>query len=160
MTSTTISVDRLLALLLGLRYTHVVTLRRVRVVIICFWLTGTSAGSIRNWRGDIALKEFSVIITLSLVISVFCYTRIHLKSRHQQARLQNHVRQRQVNVGSIPLNVARYKKSASSILWVQLALFACYVPFGVVAVLHMNGIEAEGPWLATVTLVYFKGAPS
>jgi len=38
LTSTAISVDRLLALLLGLRYRHVVTLRRVRVVIICFWL--------------------------------------------------------------------------------------------------------------------------
>ena len=32
--TTAISVDRLLALLLGLRYRHVVTLRRVRVVII------------------------------------------------------------------------------------------------------------------------------
>jgi len=37
-TSTAISVNRLLALLLGLRYRHVLTLRRVRVVLICFWL--------------------------------------------------------------------------------------------------------------------------
>ena len=35
MTLTAISVDRLLVLLLGLRYRHVVTLRRVRAVIIC-----------------------------------------------------------------------------------------------------------------------------
>ena len=35
LTSAAISVDRLLALLLGLRYGHVVTLRRVRVVIMC-----------------------------------------------------------------------------------------------------------------------------
>ena len=40
LTTAAISVDRLLALLLGLRYRHVVTLRRVRVVIICFWLVG------------------------------------------------------------------------------------------------------------------------
>ena len=36
LTTTAISVDRLLALLLGLRYRHVVTLRRVRAVMICF----------------------------------------------------------------------------------------------------------------------------
>ena len=42
-TSVAISVDRLLALWLGLRYRHVVTLRRVRVVIFCFWLiTGSN----------------------------------------------------------------------------------------------------------------------
>ena len=43
-TSTAISVDRLIALLLGLRYRHVVTLRRVRVVVICFLLIGASGG--------------------------------------------------------------------------------------------------------------------
>ena len=38
LTSAAISVDRLLALLLGLRYRHTVTLRRVWVVIVCIWL--------------------------------------------------------------------------------------------------------------------------
>jgi len=53
LTSASISVDRLLALLLGLRYRHVVTLKRVRVFIICFWVIGASLGSIRWWREDI-----------------------------------------------------------------------------------------------------------
>ena len=44
LTSTAISVDILLALLLGIRYRHVVTLRRVRVVITCFWLIASSCG--------------------------------------------------------------------------------------------------------------------
>ena len=47
--TTAISVDRLLALLLGLRFRHVVTLRRVRVVITCFWLISASVGSIKMW---------------------------------------------------------------------------------------------------------------
>ena len=50
LTMTAISVDRLLALLLGLRYRHVVTLRRARIAIICFWFIGVSVGSIRIWR--------------------------------------------------------------------------------------------------------------
>ena len=38
LTSAAISLDRLLALLLGLIYRHTVTLRRVWVVIVCIWL--------------------------------------------------------------------------------------------------------------------------
>ena len=41
-TSTSVSVDRLLALLLGLRYLQIVTVRRVFVGITSFWLTGAS----------------------------------------------------------------------------------------------------------------------
>ena len=54
LTSAAISVGRLLALLLGLRYRYVVTLRRVRVVIICFWLIGALAGWTRMQRTDLA----------------------------------------------------------------------------------------------------------
>ena len=49
-TSTAISVDRPLALLLGLRYRHVVTLRRARVVIFSIWLiVGSNAVIIMLW---------------------------------------------------------------------------------------------------------------
>ena len=154
LTLTAISVDRLLALLLGPRHRHVVTLRRVRVVIICFWLIGASVGLMRVWRRDIALKEVSFFITLSLAISISCYTTIHLKLRHHREQLQTN----QLNGGGIPLNIARYKKSVFSIMWVQLALVACYVPFGIVAVLDVNGIESYVALKTTVTLVYFNSS--
>ena len=70
-TSAGISVDRLLAMMLGLRYRHVVTLRRVRVLIICFWLIATSLGSIRWWRKDVTFLLASIILILSLLISIF-----------------------------------------------------------------------------------------
>ena len=45
LTSTAMSVDRLLTLSLGLRYRYLVTLRRVRALIISFWfLIGASVG--------------------------------------------------------------------------------------------------------------------
>ena len=94
LTYTAISVDRLLALLLGLRYRQVVTLRRGKVAILCFWLIGVSGGSLRMWRRDVALKEVFVVVILSLGTSIFCYTRIHFKLRRQQAQVQNNVRQR------------------------------------------------------------------
>ena len=158
MTSTAIAVDRLLALLLGLRYRRVVTLRRVRVVIICFCLIAASLGLIGRWRSDITILLGAILLTLSLVISTFSYTRIHLKLRHQQAHVPNHVPIRQPNGGGIPLNMARYKKSVSSILWVQLALAACYVPWVIPAVLSVNGIENDVAWITVLTLVLLNSS--
>ena len=88
--ATAIGVDRPLALLMGLRYRHVVTLTRVRVAIFfCFWFIGACIGSIPKWGTDITLVLASVVLTLSLVTSIFCYTRIHLKLRHRQVQDQN-----------------------------------------------------------------------
>ena len=158
LTSTAISVDRLLALLLGLRYRHVVTLKRVRVVITCLCLITASIGCLRVWRGDIAIMGAPVIIIFCLVSSIFCYTRIHFKLRHQQAQVQNNVPHAQQNGEGIPLNIARYKKTVSSIMWVQLALVACYVPWGIMAVLALNGIQREVAWRATETLVFLNSS--
>ena len=153
--TTAISVDRLLALLLGLRYKHVVTLRRVRVVITCFWLISALGGSILMWKRDITIMIASVSLTLSLVISCFCYTKIHLKLRHQQQKI---FFRGQGNGRGIPMNIARYKKSVSSTLWVQLALIACYVPWGIVASLSAIGIEHYMAWITTQTLFYLNSS--
>ncbi|XP_078343646.1 adenosine receptor A3-like [Oculina patagonica] len=158
LTSTAITLDRLLALLLGLRYRHVVTLRRVRVVITCFWLIAASIGLLRMWRIDIPIKKASVVLILCLLTSIFCYTRIHLKLRHQQALVQNNVSHGQQNGEGIPLNIARYKKTVSSIMWVQFALVACYVPWGIAAALYAGGIEHDVAWLATVTLIFLNSS--
>ena len=155
LTSTAISVERLLALLLALRYRHVVTLRRVRVVTLCFWLIAASSGCVWVWRRDVAYKEASVASILCLVTSIFCYTRIHLKLRHQQSLVQNNVPHIQQNEERIPLNIARYKKTVSSIMWVQLALVSCYVPFGIVVVLFT---ENDVAGFAGSTLIYLNSS--
>ena len=157
-TTTAISVDRLLALLLGIRYRHVVTLRRVRVGITCFWLIAPLRGWLWLKRIDIANKVSSVLLILYLVTSISCYTRIHMKLRHQQAQVQNNVPHAQQNEEGIPLNIARYKKSVSSIMWVQLALVACYLPWFIAAVLDANGIQHEVASFAVTTLVYLNSS--
>ena len=158
-TSTAISVDRLLALLLGLRYRHVVTLRRVHGAIICFWLIGASTGWSRMQSINWAYKGTFVIVTLSLVTVIFCYTMIHLKLRHHwQAQLHNNVPQGPIaNGGGFPLNMARYKKTVSSILWVQLALVACYLPSYIVIVVSGNRTSYVA-LRATETLVYLNSS--
>jgi len=91
LTTTAISADRLLALLLGLRYRHVVTLKRVRVVIICLWFIGASLGCLVIISIDIALKGGSAFVLFCFLISIFCHSKIFFKLRHQQAQVQNHV---------------------------------------------------------------------
>ena len=107
LTSTVISVDRLLALSLGLRYRHVVTLRRVRVVIICFWLLNLALGVwIWNEGGRDAVVTFIVLITLCLLTSLFSYIKIYLRLRDHQNQSQPQVNQAQPpNGGQIPLNI-------------------------------------------------------
>ena len=131
LTSTAISVDRLLALSLGLRYRYVVTLRRVRALIISFWfLVGASFGCLLI--SGIHYFVFGVVMLISLLISAISYAKIYFRLRHQLLHVQSHVHQRQQLPpnGVVPsaLNLARYKKTVSIIAWVQLGLFACYSP--------------------------------
>ena len=129
--STAISVDRLLALSL-LRYRHVVTLRRVRALIISFWfLIDASIGCL--FILEIYFFVYAVVMLISLLVSAISYAKIYFRLRHQLLHVQSHVHQRQQLPpnGVVPtaLNVARYKKTVSAITWVQLGLFACYSPF-------------------------------
>ena len=131
LTSTAISVDRLLALSLGLRYRYVVTLRRVRALIISFWfLIGASAGCL--FISGIHYFVYAVVMLILLLISAISYANVYFRLRHQLLHVQGHVHQRQQLPpnGVVPtaLNVARYKKTVSFIAWVQLGLFACYSP--------------------------------
>ena len=134
LTSTAISVDRLLALLLGLRYRHVVTLRRVRRLVICLWLLscGLFGWRYSTWVSAAARRiTFTILLVLSLVTSVFSYTNIYLRLRHHHLQVRDgHLQQaQQPNRGTRALNIARYKKMASSIAWLQFTLLVCYLPF-------------------------------
>ena len=157
-TSSAISVDRLQALLSGLRYRRIVTTRRVRAVIICFWLLALSCGSMFFWKIEIAFSVAFVLIIISVLTSVFSYTKIYRK-------LQAHtVPQGHPNGRQVPQNIARYKKSVSSVLWMQLALVICYIPFIVVVMLkthggiHVRGKTFEIIFDVTATLAYLKSS--
>ena len=164
--STAISVDRLLALMLGLRYRQVVTLRRIRVLIICFWFVGTSFVLVFFfWSFRIALRIALVLVILFLVISNFSYTKIYFRLRQHQAQVQNnlngHQEQSQPNLER-PLNIAKYKKTVFSIAWVQFALVPCYVPFGItVALTNPNSAWSTFPlvgWFSSITLMYLNSS--
>ena len=143
LTSAAISVDRLLALLLGLRYRHVVTLRGARVVIACVWFIAVSNASLL-WVDFIQFSDkvylaswwtYLALIMVSILISLFSYIKIFLTLRHQQAQVQGHVHPEQSSRVRSVLNIARYKKTVYSVAWIQFAMLACYGPNIVMAFL-------------------------
>ena len=130
-TMTAISVDRLLALLSGLRYRQVVTLKRIYLAVTLFWVVSVLASTITLFSVGFTLWYTYVIILVCLLTSIFCYANIFLTLRHNQVQTQGHISQGQPREG-IPLNVARYRKTVSSALWVKLTLLLCYLPHGIV----------------------------
>ena len=129
--STPISVDRLLALLLGPRYRQVVTLRRTCITAIGFWIVSTVGSSTLFWNSLIISRLQYIVTAMCLVITIFAYAKIFYSMRHSQIHLQNHVAQEQPSQ-AIPLNIAGYRKAVYSALLVQVTLVVCYLPRGVV----------------------------
>ena len=134
LTLAAISVDRLLALLLGIRYRQVVTLKRTYAVVICFWVVSIIASTLNFWNALIPLWYGNIVTVLGLLTSISSYTKIFLKLRHHQTVVQANF-QEQLSQAT-PLNVARYRKTVSSALWLQLTLVFCYLPYGIGATLR------------------------
>ena len=162
LTLTVISVDRLLALHLGLRYRHTVTLRRARIVVIFIWIFNISTNSLRRfWHYFLISRVISVVIYSSLAISALSYLKIYLSLRQHYAT-QDILRQGNPHGGILnPLNIARYRKTVSTALYVQLALVTCYLPYGVVVAIALAGGYSPSfnlPVRLTITLIFLNSS--
>ena len=160
--STALSVDRLLALFLGLRYRHVVTLKRIRAVLACGCLAVLLILLVWNFREKTAKIIITICLTLCLIISLFSYTKIVLRLRQHQSSVRDNVQQRRTNAGGIPLNLDRYKRIVVSIALVQLALVICYFPFLIFHIVtHLKDIH-PGHYLLwyfhTSTLIFLNSS--
>ena len=158
-TLTAISVDRLFALLLGLRYRQVVTLRRACVIVSGFWILSIVGSSTIFWNPHILLSQY-VITALCLVTTIFAYTKISYTLRHNQIHVQNHVAQGPSQ--AIPaLNIARCRKAVYSALWVQGTLIICYLPYCIVIALQRQRGMTLSIYRAhqfTATLAYLNSS--
>ncbi|XP_074633680.1 melanocortin receptor 3-like [Acropora palmata] len=123
-----ISVDRLLALLLGLRYRQVVTVRRVYVVVIVLWIligVGTVILTMLNLDAAQVVQISGIVVCL--MTSTFCYTRIFFTLRNQQTQVHNNPPEQENQ--TISLNILRYRRTVSTSLWLQMSVAFCYLPY-------------------------------
>ena len=132
LTLTAMSVDRLVALFLGLRYRQVVTLKRTYIIVAIFWVL-SGVGSllycldrrITSWYSHIGVPS-------CLVVSIASYTNIFRALRYHNVKVQDHIQQ-QLNHPNT-LNITRYKKAVNSSLLIYLALLVFYLPYGTVEI--------------------------
>ncbi|KAL9954358.1 hypothetical protein ACROYT_G041883 [Oculina patagonica] len=163
LTMTAISVDRLLALLLRLNYKQVVTLKRMYVVVIAFWVVSSVAAAAFILNFLITIWYSYIVVSLCLVISTSCYMKIFCFLCHHQ----HQAHPRQPNQSS-PFDLARYKSAVSSALWLQFTLVVCYLPYTVVGIVGAMMPTATTPgelssfmFLAkafSVTLIYLNSS--
>ena len=158
LTLTAKSVDRLLALLLGLRYKEIFTLRRTYIILVIVWFASLVAGLFFHLNYHITSWYSLIGVSSCIVISIASYTKIFRTLSHHQAQIQNYTQQQQSQPDA--LKMARYRKAVHSALWMQLALVVCYVPYFTVEIVislskerYRNGIIIEG--MAAV-LVFFN----
>ena len=125
-----ISVDRYIAFYFHLRYHDIVTTKRVFSVLVVIWLFAGFYACL--WFLDIILQSYIICIvtSISFIVCTFSYTMIYRGLYHQhgnevtdQARVQT-----QQEAGN-PLNVARYRRSASNNLWIYGLFVLCYLPY-------------------------------
>ena len=160
LTASAISVDRLLALLLGLRYRQVVTLKRTYVIAVMIWFISTMPSISYLLNRPIIFWCSLILISLSLVTSIASYTKIFVKLRRHRTQVHGHVQQEQPSQ-PVPLNIERYRKAVSSALWVQCTLVACYLPFPIVRALVDYRISSPSSSLildVASTLIYLNSS--
>ncbi|CAH3155222.1 unnamed protein product [Pocillopora meandrina] len=139
-TVTAISVDRLLALKMMLRYKQAVTLKRTCFTVVIFWLVSVII-SIMVANYITIFHVICAVLLLCMVTSTFCYARIYNILRHHQNQIQViHVQAAPFSQGSSPLiAISRYKKTVSSAIWVQGAFLACYSPYLFAIIFKLTG---------------------
>ena len=115
LTLTTTSMDRLLALLLGLRYRQVVTLKRTRMTVAILWILSIVSTSSYFWDIRILVLWGKISVPLCLVVSGISYTKIFVTLRHNHIQVQDRSFQGQLQQTTL-LNKARYRKAVSSAL--------------------------------------------
>lgn len=159
LTMTTISVDRLLALLLGLRYRHVVTLRRIRAIVTSLWIFSLGFAVMAIWEFTFAKIYNYTLILVCIFSSLFCYSKILLTLRHHQTRIQQ--RQEEPNGERNLFNIARYRKTVTTAILVEVTLIAFYLPYSIViAIITILGSSPllDVTWESTATLVFLNSS--
>ena len=127
LTLAAISLYRYAALFFYLKYQQIVTTRRVCALLAFVWaLAALSALTSLAWLN---LWHVAVATTISVtlfIIFVACI-KIYRRLRAQQIQPQA-PDQAQQQVGNT-LNMARYRRTASAMMWICMLLLTCYLPF-------------------------------
>lgn len=129
LTMTAISVDRLLALHLRMKYQAIITLRRTCLALAFIWSLGCLSGV--SWKRDQREHSLSSIICIPIcfVVSFLCYFKIYRVLRKQGCKMAGHVNLLKGKGKITEMNLSRYKKSVLSMFYLFCAFLISFLPY-------------------------------
>ena len=112
LTLAAISVDRLLALLLRIRYRHAVTLKRAYIAVILIWVVSIVGGTMYFFNRVVTLWYGNINIFICLLTTIFCCTKIFITLRHNQIQVQ----------GGVPLSFLLARHYSGTLIYLNSSL--------------------------------------
>ena len=119
-----VSVDRLLALTLHLRYNAIVTVQRILQTVVVFWILSVTIVMLRFWIRQWIIFPVVIVVTSFLVTTLSTCKIFQIVRRHQRQ-----ISQQQQSVQSNTVNVLKCKRSAVTVLYVYGLFLIVYFPF-------------------------------
>ena len=131
LTLAAVSIDRLLAVTLHLRYSVIVTVPRVFQTAFSLWIFSILVVIVRFWMKNAAWKVLSwVILFLALLATAFSTSKIFQIVRRHQRQINDQT-MAALSLQTNTVNVLKCKKSAVTVLYIYGLLLIFYLPFGV-----------------------------
>ena len=131
LTLTAVSIDRLLAVTLHLRYSEIVSIPRVFKTAFSLWIFSITSVIVKFWMKTADWKVLPlVLLFLTLFVIAFSTFKVfHIVRRHQrQINDQNMV---SLSLQTNTVIMLKCKKSAVTVLYIYGLLLIFYLPFGV-----------------------------
>ena len=122
MTTTMITIGRLLALCLLTKYRQVVTLKRTVIVIILVWVTGVLYGAVFVFNRIVYSVLALLGMTVCTLVTSACFIAIFVNLRGNRLTSQEQNTRRN-------FKNTRYKYTVHTVLYIFIALLLCYLPY-------------------------------
>jgi len=152
---TAISVERFLAIKLHMRYEELVTVRRILLVVLCFWIVCICLVVARFVGASYKALVITIVVMdiASIAITIAAYFKIYLQVRALQNKTKDQLH--------LAPDINSFKRSAVTMLYIITLFLACFVPFLSVLVVKMR--RGGGPRLNIIynfsaTTVYLSSS--
>ena len=139
-----ISIDRLLALKLHLRYNEVITIPKIMLSALVVWVVSTSVVLLRFWISYWIFVPVVVLLFTFLVTALSTWKIFQIVRRHQRQ-----ISQQQRSVQRQGINVLKCRKSTITVLYVYALLLVFFFPLFVTIF-----VESFTGYTTTMKIVY------
>ena len=156
-----VSVDRVLAVHLHLRYQELVTQKRAVTVVISIWVFSAFISLLVLWSSSATQNlVILVIAAIGFIVSFVVYTRIYLTVRRHKKQIQSMQIQEIVQAGE-KANFTALIKSTVGLFYVYLVFLISYLPFFIcIAVVRIYGssIAFRKVFIFSWTLIFLNSS--